>query len=73
MTSGPRIFRRFAASIRQARIDDNTTRVTYCYSFELQPRCLAYLLGPSIRCVLARETRQRLMALKQYLEGEAIS
>jgi hypothetical protein len=73
MTNGPAIFRSFAASIRQDRIDNNTTRVTYRYNFELQPRWLAIFLEPSVRCLFARETRQRLIALKGFLESEFIS
>ncbi|WP_339912291.1 type II toxin-antitoxin system RatA family toxin [Symmachiella dynata] len=70
MTRGPIIFRTFAASIRQEHVDDNTTRVTYRYKFELQPRWLAPLLEPVVRFIFDRETRQRLIALKQFLEGE---
>jgi len=70
MTRGPFIFRSFAASIRQDRIDDNTTRVTYHYNFEAQPRLLAFLIEPIVRRVFHRETRQRLASLKRFLETE---
>jgi hypothetical protein len=70
MIKGPLVFRSFAASIRQQRIDVNLTRVTYCYNFEPRPRCLAFLIGPVAGFVFHRETRRRLAALKPFIEVE---
>lgn len=69
MTAGPWFFRSFAASIRQERIDDATTCVTYRYHFQLRPRPLAALLELVAGWVFRRETRGRLRALKRFLEG----
>jgi hypothetical protein len=69
MTRGPIFLRSFAASIRQDRIDDNTTRVTYRYRFEARPRWLACFVEPIVGRVLHRETGRRLLALKRFLEA----
>jgi hypothetical protein len=68
MTRGPMFIRKFAASIRQKRIGDNTTLITYRYHFEAQPRFLAFLIEPVMGLVFKRETEKRLAALKSYLE-----
>ena len=68
MTRGPKFFRSFAATIRQDRIDDNTTRVTYRYNFISRPRWLAFLIEPVVQWVFHRETSRRLAALKRFLE-----
>ena len=68
MTRGPIFLRSFAASIRQDRIDDNTTRVTYRYNFEARPRWLAFFIEPIVGWVFHRETCRRLSALKRFLE-----
>ena len=68
MTRGPIFLQSFAASIRQDRIDDNTTRVTYRYNFEARPR-LACFIEPIVGRVLYRETGRRLAALKRFLEA----
>ena len=69
MTRGPLLFRTFAATIRQVRIDDKTTRVTYRYNFSSRPRWLAFLVEPVVAWVFHRETSRRLAALKQFLEA----
>ena len=68
MTHGPIFLRSFAASIRQDRIDGNTTRVIYRYHFEVQPRWFAFLIEPIVGRVFHRETCRRLEALKRFLE-----
>ncbi len=70
MTRGPFFFRSFAASIRQSRIDEQTTRVTYRYNFQLRPSSLAWFIGPFVWRTFDRETHARLAALKRYLEAE---
>jgi len=69
MTRGPFFLRSFAASIRQDRLDDKRTRVTYRYNLQSQPRCLAFLMQPIVRWVFQRETQRRLEALKRFLEA----
>ena len=69
MTRGPFIFRSFAATIRQEILDTGSTRVTYKYNFDVQPRWLAFLIEPIVQRIFHRETRQRLLALKRFLEA----
>lgn len=71
MTRGPLFLRSFAASIRQDRIDDNGSRVTYRYNFEAQPRWLRFIIEPIVSWIFHRETTRRLAALKGILEGRA--
>ena len=68
MTHGPNFLRSFAAAIRQDPIEDNSTRVTYCYNFKARPRWLAFFIEPVVGWVFQRETLRRLAALKRYLE-----
>jgi hypothetical protein len=68
MTSGPWFFGSFAASIRQQARSEGLTRVTYRYNFEVRPRWLSPVLEPVLRSIFMRETRQRLTALKAFLE-----
>ncbi|MDA1052917.1 MAG: SRPBCC family protein [Planctomycetota bacterium] len=69
MTNGPLFLRSFAASIRQERIDNKATRVTYRYNFESQPSWLAFVTEPIVGWVFYRETCRRLAALKRFLEA----
>ena len=69
MTRGPILFRSFAATIRQDRTDDNTTRVTYRYNFISRPRWLAFVIEPIVQLVFHRETSRRLTALKKFVEA----
>jgi hypothetical protein len=69
MTRGPLFLDLFAASLRQDRVDDKTTRVTYRYNFKAWPRCFAFLVEPIVNWVFKRETQQRLLALKSHLES----
>jgi hypothetical protein len=65
MVAGPWIFTSFAATIRQEAIGKHRTRVTYRYNFETRPAFLHWV----VERVFARETRRRLGALKEYMEG----
>ena len=69
MTNGPVFLRSFAATIRQDRIDANSTRVTCRYNFEARPRWLAFIIEPIVGWVFHRETCRRLAALKRFLEA----
>ena len=68
MTRGPFFLRKFAASIRQKQMDDNLVRVTYRYLFEVKPWVVPLVMEPIIGSFFQRETRKRLIALKEFLE-----
>lgn len=67
MTQGPWFLRNFAASISQKGLADGT-RVTYKFSFSVKPRWLAAIIEPLLRAVFSRETRRRLVALKNHFD-----
>jgi ribosome-associated toxin RatA of RatAB toxin-antitoxin module len=66
---GPRILESFAATLRQERVADNQTRLTYKYNFETRPRFLRPILNLACSLFFASEVRNRLKALKRYLES----
>ena len=68
MTRGPALLESFAASIRQEDIGRGLTRVTYRFHFSMRPRWLRAITGPIASVLFRREVRQRLKALKSYLE-----
>ena len=68
MVRGPRILQSFAATLRQERVPENRTRVTYRYNFETQPRWLRFILTPICTLFFASEVRNRLAHLKRFLE-----
>lgn len=68
MTRGPAILRSFAATLRQDRVGDGRTRVTYKFNLEARPRWLSPLLTPICNWVFRQEVRKRLQALKTFLE-----
>jgi hypothetical protein len=69
MTRGPWLFRRFAASIRHER-EGSGTRVVYRGQVVTRPTFLRFLVEPLVARVFARETRRRLEALRDALEGK---
>ncbi|NOZ41490.1 MAG: SRPBCC family protein [Planctomycetes bacterium] len=68
MTRGPYLFRTFAATIRQESLNTQATLVTYNYNFQTKPGWLAFLIEPVVQRIFHREIRQRLVALKSFLE-----
>lgn len=68
MMSGPLILQSFAASLGQAEIEPGITRVTYRFNFSTRPRWLRPVADRLAAALFLRETRQRLVALKRYLE-----
>lgn len=62
------LFPAFAASLRQEDIGPGLTRVTYRFNFSTRPRWLRAITGPIATVLFRREVRQRLEALKSYLE-----
>lgn len=73
MVKGPRILESFAATLRQDRIGEGRTRVTYRYNFETRPALLRPILNVVCSRFFAREVRNRLLHLKRFLEKPAPS
>ncbi len=71
MTSGPVPLETFAASLRQEDIGSGLTRVTYRFNFSTRPRWLRAIADPIASVLFRREVRQRLEALKSFLECAA--
>ncbi len=70
MVRGPLVLESFAATLRQDRIADHRTRVTYRYNFETRPKWLRWLLNPVCSRIFASEVRNRLKQLKRFLENQ---
>ena len=68
MTRGPWIVRTFAGSWRFEPMGVQQTRVIFTYSLTTRPRLLSWLLTPLIGRLFAREMRQRLTGLQQFVE-----
>lgn len=68
MTRGPALLETFAASINQVDLGAGVTRVTYRFSFLTRPRWLRALVHPIAAALFRREVRDRLEALKRYME-----
>ena len=68
LTNRPPFFQNFAATLRHEPLGEGRSRTTYIYSFEPRPRSLAPLLEPIMNALLRREVRQRLRALKAFME-----
>ena len=68
MTRGPSLLESFAASINQEDIGSGMTRVTYRFSFLTRPRWLRAITEPIATALFRREVRDRLEALKHFLE-----
>jgi len=71
LTNRPLLFQRFAASIRHTALPNGGSRITYTYSFTSRPSSLSRILDPIIARRLQRETRQRLEALRRFVERRA--
>jgi ribosome-associated toxin RatA of RatAB toxin-antitoxin module len=68
MTRGPWFLSSFAGSWRFEEIEPGRTRVGFRYSLEAWPRVLSWLLNPILARSFARDTRDRLRALKEAAE-----
>ncbi len=73
MVKGPVILESFAATLRQDRVSENRTRVTYRYNFETRPAWLRPFLNIVCSRVFASEVRNRLKHLKSFLERQSIA
>ena len=69
MVKGPPFLDSFAATLRQERVGENRTLVTYRYNFETRPAWLRPLLNIVCSRVFASEVRNRLKHLKKFLEA----
>jgi ribosome-associated toxin RatA of RatAB toxin-antitoxin module len=68
MTRGPWFLESFAGSWRFEELKPGQTRVAFCYGLRARPRLLSWMMTPILARVFARETRRRLMALKDAVE-----
>ena len=68
MTRGPWFLERFAGAWHFEEIAPGRTQVDLRYSLRVSPRWLSWLLTPIVSRVFARDTRNRLRALKATVE-----
>ena len=73
MTRGPAVLESFAASLCQEDMGHGLTRVTYRFNFSTRPRWLRSIAGPIASVLFLREARQRLEALKSFMERSRVS
>lgn len=66
----PPFFESFAATIRHHDLGDGSSGIEYKYSFTSRPRWLRWMLHPLMGCVLRRETRRRLRALRGWFSRQ---
>lgn len=69
LTNRPPFFDHFAATIRHDPINASRSRTTYTYFFRARPHFLAQFLEPIMNMMLKREVRNRLRALRHFLEN----
>lgn len=70
LTNRPPFFEEFAATIKHEDSGDGRSRMTYIYFFKARPRFLAPLLEPIMKALFKREVRQRLGALRRFMEKQ---
>ena len=72
MTGGPWFLDKFAGSWRFEEVAAGRTRVRFCYSLRARPVWLSWLLSPILARAFARNTRDRLQALKEAVERRGL-
>jgi ribosome-associated toxin RatA of RatAB toxin-antitoxin module len=72
MTRGPWFLESFAGAWHFEEAAPGETRVRFRYHVSARPHWLAPLLTPVLAWVFARDTRQRLAALKQAVEERGL-
>jgi ribosome-associated toxin RatA of RatAB toxin-antitoxin module len=72
MTCGPWFLDSFAGSWRFEEVATGQTRVGFRYHLRAWPAWLSWLLTPILGRVFARDTRQRLRALKAAVEEQRL-
>jgi len=70
MTLGPKILEKFSATWRFESIDSQRTRVVFHYYFKLRPLIVRWLFSFFVFLLLQKEMRQRLTALKTFVERQ---
>lgn len=70
MINRPAFFDSFAAVIRHRDLGSGMSSIEYTYRFTSRPRWLRFVLHPLMNWWLARETRRRLRALRNYLRRQ---
>jgi ribosome-associated toxin RatA of RatAB toxin-antitoxin module len=73
MTRGPWFLGGFAGSWRFEEIGRGRTQVGFRYSLEARPGWLSWVLTPVLSRIFARDTRNRLEALKVAAEERGLS
>ena len=71
MTRGPRLLESFAGAWEFEPVEGGRTKVTFRYNLRARPRWLAWALEPIARWWFARETRLRVLALRDHLKAKA--
>jgi ribosome-associated toxin RatA of RatAB toxin-antitoxin module len=72
MTNGPWFLDRFAGSWHFDEVEPGRTRVSFRYSLKAWPKWLSWVLDPIFARVFARDTRHRLLALKDAVERRGV-
>jgi ribosome-associated toxin RatA of RatAB toxin-antitoxin module len=72
MIRGPWFLKSFAGAWRFHEEVPGHTRVSFRYHIQASPRWLAPLLTPFVAWVFARDTKQRLAALKAFVEARNV-
>jgi ribosome-associated toxin RatA of RatAB toxin-antitoxin module len=72
MTRGPWFLDHFAGSWRFEEVEPGRTRVGFRYSLRARPRGLSWLLTPILIRAFTRDTRARLLALKDAVERRGL-
>lgn len=72
MTRGPWLIETFAGSWRFEEMSVGQTRVGFRYHLRVRPRWLSWLLTPALGWVFRRDTRRRLVALKEAVEKRGL-
>jgi len=73
MTNGPWFLGSFAGSWRFEEVAPGRTRVGFRYNLEARPAWLSWLFTPVLSRVFARDSRDRLRALKDFVERRGLS
>ena len=68
MISGPWFIRRFAGTWQFVAESNQTTRVSFKYNIVAGPGVLGRLLQPLLNLSFSRHAKQRLLALKSFVE-----
>ena len=66
----PLFFDSFAATIQHKNLEKERSMVSYIYSFRARPRMFRWILEPLMNLFFYRETKNRLRALKRFMERE---